>query len=280
MFVVAYDPDTDFTLRPWLARDVPGGLRNGEAIGGFFVAPSEDGKVTVYGSPLMLRANLSPTGTGIDRTLFLTFETAHAIARDSFRLAKAPLNIPDKSISAALVRINSGYFADNVALMVEQAERGIRAIPSPRLFQSYRQQMDLVRGAFWIIGLVSVAGAALVIGLVFTLAANERRREVGVLRAIGATRAVVFGALVGEGALLSGLGGLLGVALSGLAVYLFHELFVEMLGVPFVLPSAAVLTVQGAATIIIAVGIAMLAAAWPAFRMCREEPAQAMRERA
>jgi putative ABC transport system permease protein len=202
------------------------------------------------------------------------------VARESSRLAVAPLKIPDKNISALLVRTDPDYMAGNVAVTIEQAVRGISAIPSPRLFQSYRQQMGIIRGALWILGLVSVAGAALVIGLLFTLAANERRCEIGVLRALGATRTFVFGALLGEAALLSCIGALLGAALSGLAVYLFHELVVVTLGVPFVFPPAAVFTAQGAATITVAVGIAMLAATWPAIRMCREEPAQAMRERA
>jgi len=43
MFMIAYDPETDFTVRPWLERHLEGGLRLGDAVGGRYVFVPEGG---------------------------------------------------------------------------------------------------------------------------------------------------------------------------------------------------------------------------------------------
>lgn len=64
-----------------------------------------------------------------------------------------------------------------------------------------------------LVGVVSVA-----VAIYNTLAA--RRREFAILRILGARRRTVFGILIGEAALLSGLGGLIGLAAGHLVVAL------------------------------------------------------------
>ena len=84
MFMIAYDPETDFTVRPWLEERLPAGLGLGEVIGGdyIFATEGEDG-ILVYGDLVKLKGNLEPTGTGLDQSLFFTLDTAHDIARAS-----------------------------------------------------------------------------------------------------------------------------------------------------------------------------------------------------
>jgi putative ABC transport system permease protein len=55
------------------------------------------------------------------------------------------------------------------------------------------------------------------------MAANERRRELGVLRALGATRSFVFKSLVTEAGLLALMGGLVGTGMTALVIYLFRN---------------------------------------------------------
>ncbi len=77
MFMVVYDPATDFTLTPWLEKKLGRGLATGEVIGGtyIFVPPEEKG-IKLYGYFTTLEGNLEATGTGIDQTLFMTIDTA------------------------------------------------------------------------------------------------------------------------------------------------------------------------------------------------------------
>ena len=123
---------------------------------------------------------------------------------------------------------------------------------------------------------VVLSGALL--AMVFSMAAHERRRQIGVLRALGATRGAVLWSFLTEAGILAVAGGLAGVATAAVCVYLFRNLLVKSLGFPFLFPSfgsLAVLIVGGLALALIVVG---LAAFFPAFRICRQEPANSMRE--
>jgi putative ABC transport system permease protein len=110
------------------------------------------------------------------------------------------------------------------------------------------------------------------------MAANERRKELGVLRAIGATKRFVFQSMLIEASLLAFIGGATGIALAVLLVYLFRKLLIVSLGFPFVLPSPGALLLQIALGLLIALFSVNLAALFPAIKISRQDPAIAMRE--
>jgi putative ABC transport system permease protein len=118
----------------------------------------------------------------------------------------------------------------------------------------------------------------MLIGLVFSMAANERRRELGVLRALGATRGVIFQSLVTEAGLLALGGGAVGIAVTILAVYLFRRLIIVSMGIPFLFPSPGLLLAQVGAGLGLALLSVTLAALLPAYRISHQDPATAMRE--
>ena len=133
------------------------------------------------------------------------------------------------------------------------------------------------------LALLFFAGTALFVGafLVFnalSMTVLERTRELGMLRALGSTRAMIARSVVLEAALLGVFGSVLGVLFGyGMArglVYLFGKAFLfeitTLILSPFALVSA------------IAVGIAVtvIAALLPALRAGRVSPVEAMRSRA
>ena len=114
--LIAYDPATDFTLRPWLEQNLKGELRLGEAVGGNHVyIPSGQDQILIYGTGVDLIGTLEQTGAGLDQSMFLTFETANRIARLSYTLAEKPLEIPPDSISSVLVKVAPGADVHQVA---------------------------------------------------------------------------------------------------------------------------------------------------------------------
>jgi putative ABC transport system permease protein len=278
MFVVALDPRTDFTIRPWLDREPGRTLKMGEVIGGsnVFAPDGEDG-IKLYGSMLKLAGNLEPTGTGMDQTMFFNFETAQEVSRLSRSLAERPLEIAPNSISSVMVRVVPGADAPAVALWIMHEVPGVTAIESPNLFQAYRKQMTgLLRGVLAIL-VVTWALAVALIGLVFSITAHERRREIAVLRALGSSRSFVFRLLLAEAAGLAVVGGLLGLGTAVLAVFLFRDLVMVSLGIPFALPTLASLPLLGGG-LLLALASVTLAALFPALRISGQDPALAMRE--
>jgi putative ABC transport system permease protein len=279
MFVVALDPQTDFTIAPWLKLRQGGELRLGEAVGGALVfVPAGEKYIKLYGYHITLKGNLEPTGTGLDQTMFLTFETAQAVAKGSRTLAEKPLTIPPDSVSAILVNVRPDADPRLVARRIKQDLSGVSAIPSLDLFQTFRRQMTgVLRGVVALLGLIWILSAGLM-ALVFSMAANERRREIGVLRALGSPRGFVLRSLLAEAVILGLGGGALGLALSVLATYLFHNLLVVSLGIPFLLPSLPGLLLVVGGGLGAALVTVTLAALIPAYRISRQEPALAMRE--
>ena len=103
-------------------------------------------------------------------------------------------------------------------------------------------------------------------------AVTERRRELGLLRIVGATRRQVIGRLLLEAAVLGVAGGAGGLLAGTLAVDALNALG-ERLGAPVFLltPRLAVIA------ILLPGALAALAGWWPAWRAVRLPPAAAAR---
>ncbi len=261
MLLVAYDPATAYSLRPWLTRHAPRGLELGVAIGGSRVAALDsDRAIWLYGTLVRLDGNLERTGTNLDRSLFFTIETAHDIARRSYLAAERPLEIPLSGISAALVRVRPGSDPHEVALEIMRRVPNVAPLERGDLFRSFHSRaLGLRRGAVAVVG---AAGVALC-GLLFLLAtvARERHRGLGAWRARLA--AVALPALSG---------GALGLAPGSLAAYLLRDRIVATLGLPLLLPSLRPLLAVSGAGLALALGTAALAV-WPVVRAHRQKRA-------
>ena len=212
MFILAFDPATDFTLRPWLAQQHVGELRSGEVLGGSQISlPNEKASILIYGTPVRLKGNLARSGTGLDQTLFMTFQMAHEVAAASRTRAERELLVPTNQVSAILVKLQPGVVPKNIVARIAREMPGVTALQSPEMFRGTRHELSgMVSLLFLVIGLVWLLSVA-VVGLIFSLTAHERRRELGVLRALGAPRNLIFRLLLAEAAALSLAGAACGI---------------------------------------------------------------------
>jgi putative ABC transport system permease protein len=132
------------------------------------------------------------------------------------------------------------------------------------------------------IALLFFAGTSLFVGafLVFnalSMTILERTRELGMLRALGSTRAMIARSVIVEALLLGVIGSLLGVLFGyGMArglVYLFGRAFLfeitSLVLSPFALVSA----------IVVGIAVTVVAALYPAMKAGRVSPVEAMRAR-
>lgn len=279
MFLIAYDPETDFTLRPWLEDHLEGGLGLQEAVGGAFVyVPVDPGYIQIYGTHIHLKGQLEQTGTGLDQSMFFTFETAYEIARRSPELALEDLVIPEDSVSAVMVKAGPGVSPAEVSRQIQAALPDVAAVESNNLFHS--QRLEILALLQSVIALLAVAWllSTGLVGLVFSMAVNERRQEIGVLRALGLPRPFVLRSLLSEGLILALAGGLCGIALFVFAVYLFKNLLVQMMGFPFLIPSPLALLGLAAGALLLTLGSVLAGAMLPTLRISRMDPALAMRK--
>jgi putative ABC transport system permease protein len=96
----------------------------------------------------------------------------------------------------------------------------------------------------------------------------ERRREIGVMRAIGAQSSVVFRVFTGEGLALGALSWVLGVPLSYPAARLFgNAVGLAMLGAELMDFQFSLFAVG--LWLVLVLALSALASVWPAFRATR-----------
>ena len=279
MFMVVYDPQTDFTVTPWIERHLKQPLAKGEVIGGtyIFVPPGEKG-IKLYGYYTTLKGNLEPTGTGIDQTLFMTIDTAQEMAKSSLTTAQSPLQVPANSISAIMVKAKPGTDVHRLALQILRDTTGMYPIESPNLFGAFRSQMNGLLWGFFALTVIIWVLAAVLMGVIFSMAANERRREMAVLRAVGARPGFVFRLILTEASILAAAGAVVGISIAAAGLYIFKDFVATSLRMPFLFPSIGVLAVMFIGGVALAVATVTLSASFPAVRASRQELAISMRE--
>jgi putative ABC transport system permease protein len=277
--LIVFDPSTDFTITPWLKTNLGRSLSTGEIIGGSSIfIPRGAQYISIYGYNTTLAGNLSATGTGIDQTIFMTQATAQAIAQSSFTTAAEPLTVPSNGISSVLVKVKPGVDAHKIALQIFQSVPNVSAIESPNLFGTYRQQITGLLFAFFVLMIILWAVALFLIAMMFSMSVNERKRELAVLRAIGATRNYVLRSVLAEASILALGGAAIGIAGTAALLFLFQGFLSNIFKLPFLFPSAASLAAIFGIGVIFALVTVVTAVLVPALRISREELAIAMRE--
>ena len=126
----------------------------------------------------------------------------------------------------------------------------------------------LIRGVVMVVVVLGIA-SVLVVSVV------QKQREIGILRAMGATRAQILRLFLVQGAVVGALGSVLGIALAVGMIWLFARFVRGTDGLPlFDISLSPTLAVQVAA---IATVCSVLAAVAPARRAAAMDPAQAIR---
>lgn len=272
LMLVGYDPETDFTVKPWLRRALTRELAPDEVLVGNHILGLPGDPLLFYGSTFRLAARLDPTGMGMDETVFLPAPAVWEIAERSHEVAEQPLHIPEGHISAILVALEEPSRAEAVAGQIEERLPEVSVLTAGQIAGGVSDSLSGLMATLTPITLGILLVALLLFLVLFVAIAQERAREIGLLRAMGATANQAIFALVLEAALLGALGGAAGV-LGGGAVYaLFKEAIMVSYTLPFLFPTA----VQQTQLALLVIGSAalggLLSAAYPAWRLARLEP--------
>ena len=155
---------------------------------------------------------------------------------------------------------------------IEVIDAGLAA---EELADPVRDALNLLRQLLLAFGAVGVFVGAFIIVNTFSVLISQRTRELGLLRALGASRGQLVVAVLVEalilGAIASGVGILGGLALARLLLALFGEFGFDVPDAP---------TVLGARTIVLAlvvgVGVTVVSAIFPALRAARTPPVVAV----
>ena len=202
-----------------VARDT--GLRRGAVFEPVHSLSADHGHV--HDEEFVVVGVMRPTNTPIDRVIFIPIEGmyrmgGHVLRGDGTEYhAEEGEEIPDdvKEVSAVLLDIRSPILGNQLAQQINrQGTDYTLAYPLARSMAELFSKIGWVTAVLRLLAyLVVLVAAASILASLYN-AMNERRREFAILRALGARRRTVSGAIVLESAAIA----LLGAALS-FAVY-------------------------------------------------------------
>jgi putative ABC transport system permease protein len=275
--LIAIDPSRDFTISPWLAQHRNEPLGKDEIIIGSELVADTGSTQYFYGHPFRVAGKLEPTGTGVDVSVFLREEDARVMADESGSVAYETVEIPRGKISAVLVKVKNPADAATTASLIETRVGGVRAITPQHLISTVATRLDATLRMLDLAALVAGLISLLLITLISMMAASERMREIGILRALGATRIRIFSLIIGESVIIALAGGILGVAVSAGLLLSFENYLSVTLAIPLTVPAAGSLLFSAAAAVILTAGIGGVAAFFPAVIATGTEPYSAIR---
>ena len=135
---------------------------------------------------------------------------------------------------------------------------------------------------FLILALIVLVAAFSIVSTLF-MVVMEKRRDIGVLKSLGASRSVVLRVFLFQGLLIGGIGTGLGAALGGLLIALLHRYpFVRLPGDVYFIERLPVRPEGGdfVAVILAALSLCLAAALYPAWRASQLDPVDAIRRQA
>jgi len=210
--------------------------------------------------------------------VFMTTDAAYAMAENSKGKSMQPLELEKNKISAVLVQVQDGFTPDRIAIRIEHDIEGVKAIASDEVTSTVRRQLSGLLKGILIISAILWILALLMTGFAFYMIVNERQREVGLLRAMGARKGHIFSLIIAEAVVISLAGGIVGITAGASLLYAFKDIIIRSLKLPYLMPSLPVLGELITVAVFFALITGLLASLLPAFFASRMEPYDAIRK--
>lgn len=276
--IVGYDAETDFILTPHLEIAGQEPLKSDEVIMGSNYSPDLIGQMYfLLGKKFTIANVLKPTGSGMDDVFFVDMDVARQMCLDSAEIAR---NWQDKDpftkISVIMVKLQPGTDGAFLVEQVEKAGLDCRVVLTSETISALQNQLEAIMKVMFALWMAALAIAVLALTGRFNALAKERRKEIGLLRAIGLTKGKVFALIIGETGLMALMGGILGSAFAliamGPAIELLREAFVLSPSVW----SDSMAALCGTTGVVLAVVLGFAAAVSPALKSASMDPQTAI----
>ncbi|MEJ2690648.1 MAG: ABC transporter permease [Deltaproteobacteria bacterium] len=282
-FLIGFNPADDFTVLPWVDKKVGKDFPKDGAIVGA-MTPWEIGEpVKFYGVDLTVWAKLERTGIGLyDNAIFFDIDKSYEMADLSqSRSDIRPLKPIRNKISGGLVQLEVGSKIPFITFSILRDNPGLKVVTTGNIQTSARQTTVAVFSGIVVLIIILVLSNVLMINAIFSAVVNERRREIGIVRAIGATRADIFKLILYESSLISFLSGVVGMFVGAVLLKLFQRsivFYLKLLNIPFMLPPISIIAAMALGAIIIAFLMGISGSTYPAIMAVRIDPHDTMKQ--
>ena len=278
--VIGFDPQTDFTVKPWIARTYGGDLGRDQVVVGCNISGAVGATIQLYGVECQIVSKLDETGTQLDNAVFATGETVAGLIDAAIEKGFPPDSHEDPAsmISTVQVKVAPGYSAEDVANEVNLHVRGAVAVQTKAMTSSVSDGVAGLSGVIAMLAAALCAVALAVLVIVFTVTGSRRSREFAILRVAGASQRMLSRLVIVESLATSLVGAVAGIALALVALFSFNGAIEQALGLPFLMPAPAAVLVAAAAVLVAALIAGALASALSARRLAHVDAGQTLRE--
>jgi len=192
------------------------------------------------------------------------------------------------TLKAAQQLLNREGYVSNLLIVLDDPSKGeyveqtlrdmfedASVVREEELMRHIDRIMNVINGVLIALGSISLAVGALGILNTVMMSVHERRREIGMLKAVGAERWHVLFLFLSEALIISIIGGLIGCGLGLAGVYLIQWL-VSMIGLNLTVPLLIAPDILvGAFAVAIIIGI--IAGIYPSWKASNVPPVEALR---
>jgi putative ABC transport system permease protein len=189
------------------------------------------------------------------------------------------------NISLIYLRVNDVSDAESIAATIQDTineNHGRKDFATATTMTSILETVQTITGILQavLVGIASIALVVASIGIMNTMLTSvmERTREIGIMKAIGATTRDIMSIFIIEGVLMSGVGGIIGIILGvfgSQALALILGSFMSMGGSFNLVPIITIMSVVLAVSVSLIVGV--LSSLYPAWKAARMSPIEAVR---
>jgi putative ABC transport system permease protein len=223
------------------------------------------GDIATFGSSSTNQINLKVAG------IFTTFGTVDDYDINMALPLAQKLFDKDGRVSAVILKLFDKAKADEIKSRIESAHPDLVVKTSDQYVADFSGPIRVLQGSITLISGLAVAAGVFGVSNTMLMAVVERRREIGIMRAIGTGTGQVLATFLEESLVLGVVGGSAGILLGLLASNILT--IPSLIGITITLDVPFQLVVEAAG---IALGTALLGAIYPALRAARLRVADAL----
>lgn len=277
--IIGYDPETDFILKPYLDEEHQNGMSETEVIVGNAYEDEDlvGMNYMILGRIFKVVSVLQPTGTGMDSTFFMDWRVAQDMCLESEVLRESwTKRDPHDYVSVIMIKFQEGVDPNAFVRQVEESGMEAKCLLTGDTISDLQSQLEVTMKVMFALWAASLLIAVLSLVGRFNALAKERKKEIGLLRAIGLKKGQVFGLIIGETCTMALMGGALGSAVALICM----DPVIEALKNAFKLSpsvwSTSLALLCGAAGVALAVALGFAAAVTPAWKSASMDPQAAI----
>lgn len=278
--IIGIDFNSDFNIKPWLENRIKLPLSENQIVVGNNIVGNYNSEVKFFNQPFSIAGRLNKTGMGFDNSVFMTMENAKRLAKEYERLMKHPVAEEENLISSVMVKIKPGYSAKEVAKEIKKEFKGEQIYPliSKQMMSTVSVGIANLNIYIYVLIIILWILSFIVLSVSFSSIFNERKREFGMLRIIGAAKHKIVFLAAAESFLISAAGAVTGTFISAVIMLLFNQAIASGMKMPFLTPSAF-WTIALMIITILSIGvIGPLASLKTIYGFSKKDPALAIKE--